>query len=72
MVVIESERAKILRDPTRSDILSILSETPMTNKQLATRLNKAPSTILHHLRLEVIKTVYRKVISKAQYGLDKD
>jgi DNA-binding transcriptional ArsR family regulator len=50
MVVIESERAKTLRDRTRSDILGILSETPMTIKQLATHLHKSPPTILYHLR----------------------
>jgi DNA-binding transcriptional ArsR family regulator len=66
LVVTDSERAKILFDPTRSAILSALQETSMTIQQLATSLDKTPPTILHHLRrlqkyefVEIVKT--RKV-----------
>ena len=50
MIVTESERAKVLGDPTRSKMLDILSDKPATVKQLSAELNKAPPTILHHVR----------------------
>lgn len=43
--------AKLLMDPTRSRILSLLSERPMIGAELARTLEVAPSTVSSHLNL---------------------
>ncbi len=46
-----AEQIKAVASPLRLRILALCEEDELTNKQLADRLNRDPSTILHHLRL---------------------
>ncbi len=45
------ETVRLLADPIRREILRYLSEYPMTETQLAARLNLAKSSICHHLQM---------------------
>ncbi|MDY7104720.1 MAG: winged helix-turn-helix domain-containing protein [Actinomycetota bacterium] len=45
-----AEEAKALANPVRMRILRLCGEQELTNKQLAQRLDRDPSTILHHIR----------------------
>src|SRR5207237_3866845 len=42
--------AKALANPLRLRILRLCRDRPMTNKELAERLDKDPGTVLHHVR----------------------
>lgn len=48
-----AEQAKAVANPLRLRILRLCSDRERTNKELADRLDRDPSTVLHHLRLLV-------------------
>ena len=50
-VIDDVETTKILVDPIRQEILRYLAEYPMTETQLAVKLNLAKSSMCHHLQI---------------------
>jgi DNA-binding transcriptional ArsR family regulator len=49
------EEAKALAHPLRLRILRLALDQPLTNKQLAERLDRDPGTVLHHVR-QLVRT----------------
>jgi DNA-binding transcriptional ArsR family regulator len=49
--VTEQQQLAAIGDPTRSHILGVIQHQPATAKQIADRLQLAPGTIGHHLRV---------------------
>lgn len=45
-----SEEARALAHPLRLRIIRLLYDGPMSNRELATRLDQQPATVLHHVR----------------------
>ncbi len=48
-----AEQAKAIANPLRLQILRLCNDREWTNKELADRLDRDPSTVLYHLRLLV-------------------
>ncbi|WP_062751124.1 ArsR/SmtB family transcription factor [Shouchella tritolerans] len=44
------KQQKIISDPLRGQIISLLAEKPMTSKQTAVQLGKNPGTIYYHIK----------------------
>ncbi|MFP7288518.1 winged helix-turn-helix domain-containing protein [Shouchella clausii] len=44
------KQQKIISDPLRGQIISLLAEKPMTSKQTAVELGKNPGTIYYHIK----------------------
>jgi DNA-binding transcriptional ArsR family regulator len=50
-VIIEPEKAKVLVDPMRREMVSMLAERPMTEKELAQSLGLSDPSVGHHLKI---------------------
>ncbi|MHA2193867.1 MAG: helix-turn-helix domain-containing protein [Candidatus Thorarchaeota archaeon] len=69
-VLSDKKKIKLLMDPLRIAIISVLGREPMTVKQIAVELNRKPGTILHHLdRLKKAKLVVQVRTEKTRTGI---
>ena len=69
-VLIDKKTIKLMMDPLRIAIMSVLGREPMTVKQIADELNRKPGTILHHLdRLKKAKLVVQVRTEKTTTGI---
>lgn len=50
-VIIDPEKARVLVDPMRREMLRLLAERPMTEKQLAQVLGLSDPSVAHHLKI---------------------
>lgn len=71
-VITEPERAKILIDPMRREMLRLLADQPKTEKQLAQSLGLTSPAVGHHLRIlreaRLIRIVKKEV---EQHGIEQ-
>ncbi|MHA1938904.1 MAG: helix-turn-helix domain-containing protein [Candidatus Thorarchaeota archaeon] len=69
-VLSDKKKIKLLMDPLRIAIMSVLGREPMTVKQIADELNRKPGTILHHLdRLKKAKLVIQVRTERTRTGI---
>jgi DNA-binding transcriptional ArsR family regulator len=69
------EQASVFNEPTRTDIMMMLTERPATTKQLAVALDKPKGTVGHHLKaleeaglIAVVRTRQVRAITEKYYG----
>ena len=75
MLRLSPEQAKLFADPTRADIITLISQRPASIKELADALDRPKGSIGHHIKrladaglIEVVETRQVRAITEKFYG----